>query len=65
MNIITTKKRMKLVSESSFDELADELIGSKKHNLSHGDNSEVIKVPESDLAYYQKIGRKLNDQWLI
>lgn len=58
------KKKMKLVSESSFDDLADELIGSKKLNLSHGDNSEAIPLPENDLSFYQNVGRKLNDQWL-
>lgn len=58
-------KKIKLASEQSFDDMADELIGSHKSNLTHGDNAEAIPTPEqNDLAFYQNVGRKLNEQWL-
>lgn len=59
--------RPKRINETSFDDLADELISQKRKpviNLSHGDNAEAIPIPENDLAFYQRLGKKLNEQWL-
>lgn len=56
----------KRINETSFDDLADELISQKRKpviNLSHGDNAEAIPLP-NDLEFYQKKGKELNDQWL-
>jgi len=58
--------KQKRITETSFDDFADELISQKRKpviNLSHGDNSEAIPLP-SDLEFYNKKGKELNEQWL-
>lgn len=56
--------RTKKISEQSFDDVVEDMITKKKLNLTHGDNAEQLQVPQNDLAYYQSLGKKLNEQWL-
>jgi hypothetical protein len=54
--------RLKQAKEMSFDDVAEDLIGSHPMNLTHGDNSEVIVIPDA-VKKAQALGKKMNDEW--
>lgn len=56
------KAKNKKANQTSFDDLADELMNKVKPNLTHGDNSETLTQKENS-ENFESIGTKLNKEW--